>query len=182
MINKYFKSVPIDPIVIGIIRSAYGIFGWVKVTSFTEKIENIFLYQPWFIYNSFKWKKIEFNKWKYQYKDIIVNIKNISDRTAATKLANSKIIINSSQLLPIEEDNFYLKDLIGCQVLNTKGYKMGVVIDFIETSIHYVMIIKTKINNKLNFQERLIPFINTNVVQEVNLSDKIIKVNWDPDF
>ncbi|MXP51242.1 ribosome maturation factor RimM [Pantoea sp. SoEX] len=180
--KKSLEYYPNDPITLGKIIGVYGILGWIKILSFTEKLDDIFLYQPWFVNHINKWYKLEVSCWKYHNKFIIVKLKNINDRNIANKLINIEIIINSKQLPPLDHGNYYLKDLLQCQVIHIKGYNMGTIVDFIKTGPNYVIVVKPKIKNKFNIGEILIPFIEKKIIKMVNIHKKLIEVDWNPIF
>ncbi len=172
---------PVEPIVMGKLGSPYGIRGWLRVFSSTEYAENIFEYQPWFIQRHGQWETIEIESWKHHNQDIIVKLKGIDDRDAANFLTNFEIVVNASQL-PELEGEYYWKDLMGCHVETDKGYDLGVVTDMMETGSNDVMVIKANLKDAFGIGERLVPFLDGQVIKKVDLSAKKIIVDWDPGF
>ncbi|MCE1649440.1 ribosome maturation factor RimM, partial [Enterobacter hormaechei] len=170
------------PIVLGKLGSAYGIRGWLRVFSSTENAEDIFEYQPWFIQRSGQWQHIELETWKHHNQDIIVKIKGIDDRDAANLFTNCEIVVDSNKLPELENGDYYWKDLIGCQVINTVGYNLGIVDDMMETGSNDVMVIKANLKDAFGIKERLVPFLDGQVIKKVDLATKTIEVDWDPGF
>ncbi|MFP3019474.1 MAG: ribosome maturation factor RimM [Arsenophonus sp.] len=177
--NIFFK-IPNNPIVLGILGSSYGIYGWFRIFSYTEYTENIFKYQPWFIQRSGEWKRLKLEDWKYHNKDIIIKIKNIDNRNLSNSITNCKIIVDAKQLPVLKDNDYYWKDIIGCKVITTKGYNLGYVKNLMETGSNDVLIIKANLKDAFHIKERLIPFLNEKVIKNIDLSTKIIKVDWDP--
>ncbi|CDG22131.1 Ribosome maturation factor rimM [Xenorhabdus poinarii G6] len=173
---------PVEPIVLGKLGSAYGIRGWLRVFSSTEHTEDIFEYQPWFIQRSGQWEHIELEAWKYHNQDIIIKIKDIDDRDAANVFTNCEVVVDSSQLPELSEGDYYWKDLIGCQVVNTAGYNLGTIHDMMETGSNDVMVIKANLKDAFGIKERLVPFLDGQVIKKVDLATKLIEVDWDPSF
>ncbi|MEQ4581980.1 MAG: ribosome maturation factor RimM [Pantoea agglomerans] len=173
---------PVNPIVLGKMGAAYGIRGWLKVFSSTEDAESIFNYQPWFIQRAGKWQQVELDGWKHHNQDLIIKVKGIEDRDAAAQLTNCEIQVDSTQLPSLEEGDYYWKDLMGCQVVNLEGYEMGKVIDMMETGSNDVLVVKANLKDAFGAQERLIPFLDEQVIRKVDLSTGIIEVDWDPGF
>ncbi|UDG79649.1 ribosome maturation factor RimM [Candidatus Steffania adelgidicola] len=174
--------VPVEPLVVGKIGSVYGIYGWLRVFSFTEKSEQILDYQPWFIKRGSKWYPIELECWKRQNQDLIIKVTGIQHREAAMPLTNFEIIIDSIQLPNLDSGEYYWKNLLGCQVITVNGYPLGEVMDLMATGANDVLIVKTNCKYTCNAQEHLIPFLNEHVVKKVDLMTKIIEVDWDPNF
>ncbi|PVZ85652.1 ribosome maturation factor RimM [Serratia sp. S1B] len=181
--SKQLKPVvPQQPIVLGKMGSTYGIRGWLRVFSSTENAENIFDYQPWFIQRSGQWQLIELEDWKRHNQDLIIKINGVDDRDAANLLTNFEIVVDSEQLPPLEEDDYYWKDLMGCQVVTTSGYELGKVVDMMETGSNDVMVVQANLKDAFGMKERLVPFLHGQVIKKVDLAAKIIEAEWDPGF
>ncbi|TKI08900.1 ribosome maturation factor RimM [Martelella alba] len=175
-------AAPTKPVVLGKMGSAYGIRGWLRVFSSTEESESIFDYQPWFVKRAGVWQHVELEGWKRHNDDLIIKIKGMEDREAASLLTNCEIVVDSTQLPPLDEGDYYWKDLIGCQVVNTAGYRLGAVIDMMETGSNDVLVVKADLKDAFGMQERLIPFLDGQVIKHVDLDARKIEVEWDPDF
>lgn len=170
------SAAPVDPVVLGKIGSAYGIHGWLRLFSSTEKTESIFDYQPWFIKRTNEWQQIRLENWKIHNQNLIIKIRNIEDREDATLLTNYEIVIEASQLLDLDSGEYYWKDLMGCQVVTPDGNPLGTVVDLMETGSNDVLVVQTNL-----IQKRLIPFL-FEVIKNVDLTTHVIKVDWDPRF
>ncbi len=173
---------PDNPIVLGKMGSTYGIRGWLRVFSSTEDAESIFDYQPWFIKRAGNWQHIELEGWKRHNQDLIIKIKGIEDREAAGLLTNCEIVVDSTQLPALDAGDYYWKDLMGCQVITTAGYQLGAVIDMMETGSNDVMVVKANLKDAFGIQERLIPFLDGQVIKKVDITAQLIEVDWDPAF
>lgn len=181
--SKQLKPVvPIAPIVLGKMGSTYGIRGWLRVFSSTENAESIFDYQPWFIQQAGQWQLVELEDWKRHSQDLIIKVKGIDDRDAANLLTNREIMVDSEQLPPLEGDDYYWKDLLGCQVVTTTGYGLGRVVDMMETGSNDVMVVRANLKDAFGMKERLIPFLHEQVIKKVDLAAQIIEADWDPGF
>jgi 16S rRNA processing protein RimM len=156
---------PEEPIVLGKMGSTYGIRGWLRVFSSTEDAESIFEYQPWFIQQAGKWQAVELESWKRHNQDLIIKVKGVDDRDAANLLTNREIVVDSSQLPDLGEGDYYWKDLFGCHVVTSTGYE-----------------VKANLKDAFGIKERLIPFLDGQVIKKVDLTTRIIEVDWDPGF
>ncbi|ACS86634.1 ribosome maturation factor RimM [Musicola paradisiaca] len=173
---------PVNPIVLGKIGSTYGIRGWLKVFSSTEEADSIFDYQPWFIQNKGQWQQVEIESWRYHNQSLIIKIKHVDDRDAANLLTNCEIVVDSTQLPELDDGEFYWKDLIGCDVVTVSGYELGKVIDMMETGSNDVLVVRANLKDAYGVKERLIPFLNEQVIKHIDLSARRIEVDWDPGF
>lgn len=182
MSKQLSPAVPEYPIVMGKMGSTYGIRGWLKVFPSTENAESIFDYQPWFIFKEGEWRYIELEGWKHHGKNLIIKVSGIDDREAASLLTNFEIFVNSAKLPSLDAGDYYWKDLIGCRVVTTSGYELGKVVDMMETGSNDVMVVKANLKDAFGVKERLLPFLNGQVIKRIDLSTQFIEVDWEPGF
>ena len=163
---------------IGEIKAVYGVKGWVKVFSYTRPIEQIFSYKSWLIGQNADKCQLEDSNQRSN-SGLIAKIKGIDDRTAAVTLIGKTIAIYQSEL-PELDNEFYWSQLIGLEVFNSNGERLGQVAQMIETGANDVMVVKTdEIESKDD--ERLIPYAQS-VVLSVELDDNRIIVDWETDY
>ncbi|MDR0807177.1 MAG: ribosome maturation factor RimM [Enterobacteriaceae bacterium] len=172
----------LNPVVLGKLGSTYGIRGWLRVFSSTEQSESIFDYQPWYIQRAGEWQVIELESWKRHNQDLIIKLKGVDDREVANGLTNCEIAVDSAQLPALEEGDYYWKDLLGCQVVTTSGYELGKVTDMMETGSNDVLVVRANLKDAFGAKERLIPFLDGQVIKNVDLTAQLIEVDWDPGF
>ena len=168
--------------VVGKLGSTYGIRGWLRIYSSTEYAESIFDYQPWFLKIKGQWQPTELESWKHHNHELIAKLKNVNDRETAQSLANVEIGVDLSVFPQLEEGDYYWHDLIGCDVVNLEGYAMGTVTEMMETGSNDVLVVRANSKDAFGKQERLIPFLYEQVVKRVDLTTKVIKVDWDAGF
>lgn len=172
----------LNPVVLGKLGSTYGIRGWLRVFSSTEHSESIFDYQPWYIQRAGQWQIIELESWKRHNQDLIIKLKGVDDREVANGLTNCEIAVDSQQLPVLEEGDYYWKDLMGCKVVTTSGYELGKVTDMMETGSNDVLVVRANLKDAFGAKERLIPFLDGQVIKKVDLAAQLIEVDWDPGF
>jgi len=144
-------------IVLGKMSAPFGVKGWVKVTSFTKPPEGILKYKNWSVVKNGSERKL-----------------GLLDRDAAALLTHSEIRVER-QDLPASDDSFYWADLIGLQVTTKEGVSLGLVDSLMETGANDVLVVKGD-------RERLVPWIEGDVVIDVDLAAGAIRVDWDPEF
>lgn len=126
--------------------------------------------------------KYSLESWKHHNQDLIIKLQGVDDRDAANLLTNCEIVVDSSQLPALEEGDYYWKDLMGCQVVTAEGYDLGKVIDMMETGSNDVLVIKANLKDAFGIKERLVPFLDGQVIKKVDLATRTIEVDWDPGF
>ncbi|EDQ00600.1 ribosome maturation factor RimM [Shewanella benthica] len=171
-----------EPVVLGKLGSSHGIKGWLKITTYTDSVEGIFDYSPWLIKEQGEWREVKVLQWRFQGKAVVASLEGVETRDQAQILTNCEIAVTPQQMKTLPEDEFYWRDLIGCEVVNTKGYNMGKVQEIVETGSNDVLLVKANAKDGFGKAERMIPFVTEQFIIEVNLAEKQITVDWDPDF
>lgn len=162
---------------VGKISGAFGVKGWVKIYSFTDPRDNILRYSPLYISLKGEWVEAKVVGGQVQGKGIVMGLANVTDRDQVIALVGSELAIKKTQLAPAEDGEFYWSDLIGLTVINTQQETLGTVDHLLETGAHDVLVVMD--NDK---EERLIPFVLDEIVQQVDLDKQIIQVDWGLDY
>ena len=163
-----------ESICVGHIIGIQGVKGWVKVFSDTSPRENILNYSPWKIETGEKIMNVAVNG-RLHGKNVIAQIDGVEDRDLAAELIGSKIYIEPGQLPKLTEGEYYWSDLIGMKVESLESEPLGTVETMMETGANDVMVLQGD-------RERLIPFVIDEIVREVDLANKRVVVDWQPDY
>lgn len=75
---------------------------------------------------------------KYEKRHMLVKLEDIGDRTAAEKLLGAAITTERKQIRDLDEDEFWMRDLLGLDVFSQEGEKLGTVCDIIGESGEYL--------------------------------------------
>ncbi len=161
-------------VTLGRISGLHGVQGWLKVFSDTRPRENILTYSPWYLQRSQGWEKWIPETGRRQGKLVLVKLQGCNDREIARELMGASVAVRRSQL-PMAADEFYWADLEGLQVVTTQGVELGRVSHLFETGANDVLVVQGE-------KERLIPWIWEQVIQDVDLEQGRISVDWDPEF
>lgn len=157
-----------DLCIIGKILGAYGLKGKVcvkPITDFVErfkKLNRVYIgdnpieVEEHYVVNAF-----------LRDNDVILQFKDVNDRTAAESFSGKFIYIPEEELVPLPEGSYYVHDLIGLKVYDVKGNKIGVITDVWLLPANDVYVVEAK------GKEILIPAIN-DVVKKVDLENKMV--------
>ena len=118
---------------------------------------------------------------RYQKDMAILKLKGVNDRNAAEALKDCDVYITEEDLRELPEDTFYVRDLIGCRVINEgseseNAEEIGTITDVLQNSAQDIYQIKTK-----SGKEVLIPAVGE-FVKEINIGEKTVKVSLIPGF
>lgn len=162
-------------VVVGEVSGVFGVRGWVRVFSHTDPRENILHLSPWYLGGPGGWAACRLVEGRSHAKGIVVRIEGCDDRDQAATLVGKQIAVDRAQLPPPAEDEIYWADLEGLRVSNLEGIELGVVDHLFSTGANDVLVVRGS-------RERLIPFVWDEVVREVALDRRELRVDWDPDF
>ncbi|MDH5181948.1 MAG: ribosome maturation factor RimM [Gammaproteobacteria bacterium] len=164
-------------VVLGRVAGVYGVKGWVKVISHTVPPDNILDYSPWYLQQDGRLQAFEVIEGKTHGKGIIAYLANCTDRDVAARLVGTDILVERDRLPVLEDNEYYWADLIGLQVQNSDGQQLGIVESLLETGANDVLVVRGS-----DKQEHLIPYIQGEVIREINLALGIIRVDWDLEY
>ena len=99
-----------------------------------------------------------------------MKLAGIEDRDAAQTLRGAPIAVPRSELPPGDERDFYRADLIGCEVVNLAGVRLGAVTHFIEIPAHALMVVRGE-------REYWVPAVPQHL-RRVDLKSRQVVVDW----
>lgn len=159
----------------GRITGAYGVRGWVRVSSQTEPSTNILDYRPWRVRVGDEWAIYRVVEGRHHRQELVVKLQGLDDREAAAALAGAEIAVSRSALPGPGDRELYWVDLVGAEVVTRQGAVLGTVDHLMATGANDVLVVTGE-------RERLIPFVADRVVIAVDLTANRITVDWDPEF
>ena len=151
---------------IGIITKAQGIRGEFRVFPTTDdptRFEKLIGDEIFIGEKNFKLKNA-----RVQKNFVILKLEEINDRNEAEKLINARIFIPREKSLPLDEGEFFVRDLIGLRAENENGEPLGELTRVLHTGANDVYVISPAQGDSF-----MVPAIKI-VVREVNLSEKKI--------
>jgi len=169
---------------IGRITATYGLKGWVKVYSYTDPIEQIGDYQPWLVRkvgSRNALQAFEFEQIKRHGKGIIVLPADATDCDQAQAWVGYEIWSDQGQMPELDEGEYYWHQLQGLQVINAAEENLGCIDHLLETGANDVMVVKPN-KDSIDDRERLIPYVEEQVVRNVDIQAGKMWVDWAADY
>ena len=151
---------------IGQIVSTNGLKGFVNVNPFTDEPEKFQQYETIWIETKKERKEFHIEKVRYHKNQVVIKLKEINSIEEAQTLRNAYIKINRNDLAELEEDCYYIVDLIGLTVFDENHKIVGKIVDVFQTRSNDVYVIKTE-----KGKEILLPAI-ADVIQVVDIKQK----------
>jgi 16S rRNA processing protein RimM len=205
-----------DCVLLGKLVGIWGVKGWLKVFSYTRPRQDIGIYKRWLLVPASPSTKkhpkrnvakttnvmansVSVRKCRQQGQHIIAHIEGVDYRDQAEGMFGYEVYIEKNQLKPLVKGEFYWSDMIGCEVTNKEGDKLGVVNSMLETGANDVLVVHGSQENlmqnsesslegydeekrqKNEIIEHLIPY-SDEIVLSVDTEGKAILVDWGMDY
>ena len=153
-------------VIIGKIISSHGVKGLFRVLVFSKNEDSFFLHKNYF---KVKNKKIDIKKKFNKGKFLICESTIIQNREQVSEFINEDIVILETDLKTNNNNEFFHKDLIGCEVINFKLESIGNVKAIHNFGAGDLLELDSKFPYMIRFEE---------VKKEnINLKKSIIKVD-----
>jgi 16S rRNA processing protein RimM len=162
-------------LIIGRFGRPHGIKGFITVHSFTEPRDNLLGYTDWHIMLNKTWQPIKLLEVEVHNKAILALVEGYPQREDVARLTHAEIAVNREQLAPLALGDYYWHQLVGMKVINQQGESLGTITEIMPTGSNDVLIVT---GNK----RHLIPYLPGQFVNDINLSQGIMQVDWDVDF
>ena len=158
-------------VTVGRVSGAHGVKGWLKIQSFTEPRENLLAYTAWILRRHEREHAAAVEHAQPQGRGVIAKLRGIDDRDAALAWTGAEIAIERSRLPPCGPGEFYWTDLEGLEVRTPEGALLGTVDHLLATGSNDVLVLAGD-------RQRLVPFINGDVIRSVDLDSRLIVADW----
>lgn len=152
---------------IGRIVNAVALKGEVKVYNYSgyreryEELDRIIVED----------REYPIEKVRYQQQTVILKLAGIDDRSAAEGMKNKDVFITEEDLLPLPENTYYIRDLIGLSVIDEQdGSCLGRIKDVLQPSSQDIYVVELQTGG-----EAMIPVVSQ-FVREVNPEEGYVKV------
>ena len=132
---------------------AWGVKGWIKVQPYAKDPQALFSSRRWFLRPPEAASPagpcakpprrcptlLRITEAREHGDDVVASVRDIGDRNGAEALRGARIFVPRSSFPTAGNDEFYWVDLIGLQVFNRDGVRLGEVAGLIDTGAHSVL-------------------------------------------
>ena len=163
-----------DLLQVGVITGTHGLKGEVKVYPTTDDKDR-FMDLTDVILISGKEEiplKVEYCKFFKQF--VFVKFEGLDDINQVEKYKRCPIMVTRENAVPLEEDEYFIADLIGMTIVDDSGITLGTLENVIETGANDVYVVKSESGHEI-----LIPAIRDCIV-DVDIDAGVMKVRLLP--
>ncbi len=159
-------------VVVATVGRPFGVRGWVHIHSHTDPPQNLTGFAVWYLPTDARaneLRAIEPRIQKQAGKRLIATWEPMSSRDDAARETGREIYVPLAELPPLELGEYYWNDLMGLEVVNREGVRLGVVERLVSTGPHDVLVIRGD-------RTHYVPFV-ASYVDDVVMDQKIV-VDW----
>lgn len=156
---------------IGQIVNTNGLKGILKVKPFTDDITRFEKLKTIYIQKANELIEFKIEKVRYSKNMVLLKLEGIDDINEAEKYRNFYIKIDRKDAVELEENSYFIIDIIGSEVFTDENNLLGKVIDILQTGSNDVYAVKDD-----KGKEILLPAIE-DVIKDVDIKNKKIIVH-----
>ncbi len=158
----------------GVISSTHGVRGEVKVFPTTGEPERFRTLKKVYLDTGRERIRLEIAGVKFFKQFAILKFRGIDNINEIEKYRGCSLWVEREDAVPLEEDEYYIGDLIGMEVFTEDGNKFGVLKDVMETGANDVYIVDTPEHGEI-----LVPAIH-DCILDVDIEEKKMKIHLLP--
>ncbi len=139
---------------VGVITSTHGIRGEVKVFPTTDNPERFRSLKSLHLQTGRGRQELEIEGVKFFKQMVILKFRGIESINEVEQYKGCELYVPREEAVPLEENEYYIADLIGMEVYTEEDQLLGILGDVMETGANDVYCVETR-----NYGEVLIPAI-----------------------
>lgn len=156
---------------VGVIASAHGVHGEVKVYPTTDDIKRFDDLKEVLLDNGKEMIPLNVTGVKYFKNMAILRFAQFDNVDQVIPYKGKDLLVTRENAVPLEEGEYFIADILGSTVITDKGEEFGALADVIQTGANDVFVVKTS-----EEKEVLLPVIDECVL-DIDLENKIVKVH-----
>ena len=168
-----------DPVAIGRAGSPSGLRGEFRVTLYAQDSDNLKEGKVLLLKHAEEEIRAKIERVRYQKDRPVIKLEGFDDRTSVEPLRNMEISIEAGDLEELPEGEHYVRELIGCRVVDIAGggeKEIGVLQDVIQNTAQSVLDVRTAEGKSV-----LIPAVDA-FIRNIDEEAGLIEVELIPGF
>ena len=163
-----------DRLRVGVITSPHGVHGEVNVFPTTDDPKRFLDLKKIYLDTKKELIECEIKSVKFFKNMVILSFNGMDDRNAIEKYRQCDLLIDREDAMELGEDEYFICDLIGLDIIDEDDKKIGVLKDVMTSAANDVYVVE-----KTDGEELLIPAIR-DCILDTNLEEGYIRVHLLP--
>ena len=159
---------------VGVIASTHGIAGEVKVFPTTDDNNRFKKLKQVFLDTGKEYLELEVERVRFFKQMVIVKFKGINNINDIEKYKGKDLLVTRENAVPLEEDEYFIYDIMGAQVVDEEGKEIGTLVEVLATGANDVYVVKTP-----QGKEILMPVIDECIL-DIDFDNKVVTAHIMP--
>ena len=155
---------------VGVITTTHGVRGEVKVYPTTDDAERFLELEEIWLDTGKERLPLKIQNVKFFKNMVILKFEGYDDINAVQAWRQKDLLVTREQAVELQEDEYFIGDLIGLHVEDEEGNALGVLRDVLETGANDVYLV-----SRNGEKDLMLPAIN-DCIREVDLESGIMRV------
>lgn len=159
-----------DLLRVGVIANTHGVHGEVKVFPTTDDMNRFKKLKEVILDTGKEMKTLEITGVKFFKNMAILKFKGIDNINDIEKYKGKDLLVTREHAVPLKKDEYFICDLIGCQVVTEDGREVGELTEVLQTAANDVFVVEGTAKKEI-----LIPYID-DCVKDISMEEKKVTV------
>lgn len=160
-----------DLLQVGVITTTHGIRGEVKVFPTTDDVSRFKKLKKVLLDTGREHMSLEVSGVKFFKNLVILKFKGIDNINDIERYKGKSLFVTREDAVPLEENEYFIADLIGLHAVSDEGEDLGRVIDVLQTGANDIYVVHKKGEDDI-----LVPAIK-DCIKDVNLEEGVITIH-----
>ena len=134
---------------VGVISSSHGVRGEAKVFPTTDDVQRFKKLKTCILDTGREYKELHIESVKFFKQMVILKFKEIASIDEVMQYKGKDLLVTRDQAVKLEENEYFICDLIGLKVVTDEGEDFGVLTDVIQTGANDVYVVAMKDGKEL---------------------------------
>jgi 16S rRNA processing protein RimM len=166
---------PADLVELGVLRGAYGVKGWVRVQPHSAQATALRASRHWWLLGAAGAREVEVTGVRQQGAALVAKWQGCETPETAEGYRGFRVGVSRAEFPPAGDGEVYWVDLIGMRVVNRSGVELGVVGAVVSSGAQDLLEVRRDAG------VLLVPMVARHV-DEVDLTRREVRVDWEPDW
>lgn len=163
-----------DMLRVGVFANTHGVRGEIKVFPTTDDAQRFKKLKKVYLDTGKEKMELEITSVRFFKNLVILKFKGIDNINDIEKYKGKDLLVTREQAVPLEEDEYFIYDIIGAKVVTEDGKDFGELKEVLQTGANDVYVVETT-----EGKEILLPVIDECIL-DIDIDNKIVTAHIMP--
>jgi 16S rRNA processing protein RimM len=172
---------PPDLVALGAVRGAYGVKGWVRIAPYAADGAVLLQQRAWWLQRATSAEPLELSAVRRHGDQVVAKWHGCETPEDADALKSAEVAVARSAFPPLDENEYYLADLVGARVFNRTGEELGRVQGLRSNGAQQWLEVKPEQEVGRGGAAMLIPLVES-YIDAIDVAGHEVRVDWQGDW